>query len=99
MDDKTKKPLVDIYCHIDDYDILHTHCVSILKEYNHLYSNNRMDLILFMNAMEHIIRIVRVLSTPNGHALLVGVGGSGRKSLSTLGSYICAFEIMTIDAK
>jgi dynein heavy chain len=34
---------------------------------------------MFLNAIEHVLRIVRVLSFPQGHLLLVGMGGSGRK--------------------
>lgn len=44
--------------------------------------------MLFMVAIEHVIKIVRVITTTYGHALLVGVGGSGRKSLAQLSSYI-----------
>ena len=47
-----------------------------------------MNLVLFMVAIEHVIKIVRVITTTFGHALLVGVGGSGRKSLAQLSSYI-----------
>lgn len=58
-----------------------------------------MNLVLFMNAIQHIIRIVRVLSQPFGHCLLVGVGGSGRKSLTTLSTFICSYDIFLIDQK
>lgn len=62
-----------------DLDLLNRKTNEILSEYNQYYSSNRMDLVLFMNAIQHIMRIVRILQTPLGHALLVGVGGSGRK--------------------
>ena len=54
-----------------------------------------MNLVLFMNAIQHVLKIVRVITTTFGHALLVGVGGSGRKSLATLSSFI-AFQSETL---
>jgi dynein heavy chain len=53
-----------------------------------------------MDAIQHVIKIVRVITTALGHCLLVGVGGSGRKSLATLSTFI-AFqnEMMQVDPK
>ena len=59
-----------------------------------------MNLVLFMTAIQHIIKIVRVITTPFGHCLLIGVGGSGRKSLATLASFIAyTSEPIQVDQK
>jgi len=86
--DTTKRPLNDIYCEIKDRDLLKKKVHEYLDEYNQFYSSNRMNLVLFMSALSHIVKIVRIITTSLGHALLVGVGGSGRKSLATLSSFI-----------
>ncbi len=37
-----------------------------------------MKLIMFLDACDHVSRICRILRQPQGNALLLGVGGSGR---------------------
>ena len=62
-----------------------------LEEYNAAHPT--MDLVLFEAAMEHVTRMARILSRPGGHALLIGVGGSGKQSLARLAAYICGLDI------
>ena len=65
--------------------------VDKLEEYNS--SNSIMDLVLFEMAMEHITRITRIIGNSGGNALLIGVGGSGKQSLSKLASFICGYQV------
>lgn len=58
-----------------------------------------MNLVLFDAALQHIIKIVRILDTSFGHCLLVGVGGSGRKSLATLSGFISEKDILLVDQR
>lgn len=55
-----------------------------------------LDLVLFLQAMEHITRTCRIIDQPSGHALLVGVGGSGKQSLSKLSAFILSIEVFRI---
>ena len=62
-----------------------------LEAYNETHAI--MSLVLFENAMRHVCRIARILMFPGGNALLIGVGGSGKQSLSRLASFISNFEV------
>ena len=55
-----------------------------------------MNLVLFDDAIEHLTRVHRVIRMEKGHALLVGVGGSGKQSLTKLGAFAAGCEVFEI---
>jgi dynein heavy chain, axonemal len=48
-----------------------------------------MALVIFDDALEHLLRLCRTINAPAGSAMLVGVGGSGKTSLTRLSASIC----------
>jgi dynein heavy chain, axonemal len=65
------------YQEIPDLSILYPRLEFYLEDYN---SNTKrpMSLVLFDFAVDHILKISRIIRMQQSHALLVGLGGSGR---------------------
>ena len=86
-----------VYGEVLEYDQLHAVVTEYLTDFNST-SKKFMHLVLFLYALEHVCRICRVIKQPFGNALLVGVGGSGKQSLTRLASFVAGatFSQITI---
>jgi len=77
-----------VYEACPDVESIRGICNKKLEEYNLKNSSKQMNLVIFDDALKHLLRIARIINTPGGNILLVGVGGSGKQSLTKLASYI-----------
>lgn len=68
-----------VYDEVDSWPKLEKMMQYYLGEYN-AGATAPMDLVLFRFAIEHISRVSRILQMPRGNVLMVGLGGSGRRS-------------------
>lgn len=78
------------YEEVLDSQKLQTAVEEQLHNYN-MTTDKPMDLVLFSFAVEHLLIISRIIKQPTGNALLVGVGGSGRQSLTRLATQVCEY--------
>lgn len=85
-----------VYSEIKDMRRLVKLSEEYLDDYNST-SQSPMKLVMFLDAIEHVSRICRIIRQPGGNALLLGVGGSGRQSLSRLAAFMEEFDIFQIE--
>ncbi|GFQ90622.1 dynein heavy chain 7, axonemal [Trichonephila clavata] len=83
-DESPADRLYDEVTSIETFEIIADKCLS---EYNS-FSKSPVDMVIFRYVLEHLSRLCRILSMPGGNALLVGVGGSGRQSVTKLAAFI-----------
>jgi dynein heavy chain len=84
------------YAEVKDLMLLGSKIQEFLDDYN-LQFPTKMHLVFFKDAISHLSRIARILRQPRGNALLVGVGGSGRQSLTRLAAFMAGYKCVSIE--
>jgi dynein heavy chain len=85
------------YCQVTDTKLLIKKINQRLDEYNDDSKKKKLKLVMFLDACDHVSRISRILRAPQGNALLLGVGGSGRQSLAKLANFINGYDLHQIE--
>ena len=90
----------ELYVQVNDISDLRKNIYDQISYYNsNRRAKERIDLILFDYSLRHLLRIDRVLSRSGEHSVLVGLTGSGRKSLINICAYIKKFKIFLTRGK
>jgi hypothetical protein len=74
--------------------------VRVLEEYLADYNatnSSSMNVVFFRDAVQHIVRMCRILRQPRGNALLIGVGGCGKSSMAKFSAHIGGFKCFSIE--
>ncbi|KAJ3336288.1 Dynein heavy chain 10, axonemal, partial [Gonapodya sp. JEL0774] len=83
-----------LYEDLLDFQAVRSIVREILEEYN--MKQTPMNLVLFDDALEHLTRLHRIIRLKRGHALVVGVGGSGKQSLTKLAAFAAGYSVFEI---
>ncbi|XP_070535810.1 dynein axonemal heavy chain 6-like isoform X2 [Ptychodera flava] len=85
-----------MYEDIPNLEKLKSVLVDYLDDFN-MSSSKEMKLVFFLDAIQHVARIARMIRQERGNALLVGVGGTGKQSLTRLASHMCGYKCFQIE--
>uniref|UniRef100_A0A7S1IC30 Dynein heavy chain n=1 Tax=Eutreptiella gymnastica TaxID=73025 RepID=A0A7S1IC30_9EUGL len=85
------------YAEVLDTPGLKKHIENKMVEYNEEPGYRALDLVFFVDAIDHLCRIHRIIRQPRGNALLVGVGGSGRQSQTRMATYLAGYTCFSIE--
>ncbi|KAL8274807.1 hypothetical protein Esti_001282 [Eimeria stiedai] len=77
-----------------DVSVAQCLCADGLAQYSLMHPKSPLSLVLFPQVIEHALRCMNTLLQPQGHMLLLGIGGSGRRSVARLGAFLANFAVV-----
>ncbi|GMH67856.1 hypothetical protein TrLO_g3024 [Triparma laevis f. longispina] len=80
-----------LYCDLGGFDDIRKTFEDIMENYNS--ERKPMTLVLFEMALSHLTRVLRIIKNARGNALLIGIGGSGKQSLTKLAAYTSGYSL------
>ncbi|XP_066582837.1 dynein axonemal heavy chain 10 [Prorops nasuta] len=86
------------YTDLLDYEAVYNLFMEILEDYNE-NNTNKIRMVLFNDALEHLVRVHRVIRMERGHTLLVGMAGSGKRSIVKLAAYAAKCGVFEISLR
>ena len=69
---------------------------GFLNKHNDQYPSKPLNIVLFDDALKHVLRIARCLGMNKGCILLVGIGGSGKQSLTRIATYCMSYSTFQV---
>ncbi|KAJ8610701.1 hypothetical protein CTAYLR_005659 [Chrysophaeum taylorii] len=80
----------------ESLEAVRSRTVEFLAKYGEERTRTKLNLIMFDDAVAHLVRISRALGMRRGNMMLVGVGGSGKQSLAQLAAFVAGHELFQI---
>lgn len=85
------------YMEVENLDEIGKIIAANLDRYNDSNERARVDLILFNKLNREMLKILRVLSAPNGHLVNVAMKGFGMSSVLKLATFAAGHQLRELD--
>ena len=95
-DDDADLDAPKIYESVPDMNRLEKKLFEYMELYNETVRGTKMDLVFFKDCIVHMVRVSRIIRTDGGSAMLVGVGGSGKQSVTRLATAVARYSLFQI---